>query len=297
MKTASPALIAHLTSGRKQFLIADLYTFTLANGVLLRYATADPYPTPNAGKLVVGADSFDAASIIIERSTIKWEVGVKVDSLRLTVHAKPEHLLNGTSWLQACRQGSLDGAQLRLERLFMPTFGDTSLGTVILFTGRIAELTVGRTSAEIMVNSDLELLNVSVPRDVFQPGCVNTLFDSACGLSKAAFAQLGTVTQLSGNLDIFCNLGQQSDYYSLGTVTFLTGTLAGISATVKKSQPNYLALMGPMVGIPAVGDTFNAYPGCPKTRAACAGIPGLAFFNNLAHFRGFPYVPDPTAIL
>ncbi len=49
-----------------------------------------------------------------------------------------------------------------------------------------------------------------------------------------------------------------------------------------------LVLGYPLQSPPAPGDTFTVYQGCDHTPGACAGK-----FNNLANFRGFPYVPPP----
>ncbi len=45
----------------------------------------------------------------------------------------------------------------------------------------------------------------------------------------------------------------------------------------------------PRVNAPATGDAFTVYQGCDHTMATCK-----AKFNNLANFRGFPFVPPPT---
>lgn len=40
----------------------------------------------------------------------------------------------------------------------------------------------------------------------------------------------------------------------------------------------------------SAGDAFTIYPGCDKQQSTCS-----AKFNNLIHFRGFPYVPENSA--
>ena len=53
------------------------------------------------------------------------------------------------------------------------------------------------------------------------------------------------------------------------------------------SQPSaQVNLVMPMPDVPAAGDGFTVYPGCPKSMRACALI-----FNNLIHFGGAPFVP------
>lgn len=293
MKTAGSTLKSYLNTAQR-LLVADLYTFTLSDATVLRYAMASQdikLATPTVR-------TFDASSVLIKRGSIKTVIGITVDTLQLTVTAALSHLIGSTPWLQAVRQGSLDGATVQVERLFMPTPGDYSLGTYVVFSGRVADISFGRFSADITVNSDLELLNVQMPRNVYQPGCLNTLFDSSCTLSKAAFAVGGTVQSGSDSVTIITNHPQPVGYFASGTLTFVTGALAGVSMGIK-DHPSIgrLIVYTPMTSIPQSSDTFYAYPGCPKTMSACANTgAGAPAFNNLSHFRGFPFVPAPETI-
>lgn len=294
MKAAGTTLKNFLNTAQR-LLVADLYTFTLADSTVLRYAMASQdikLTTPTAR-------TFVASNVLIRRGSIKTVIGVEVDTLQLTVTASLTHLIGSTPWLQAVRQGSLDGAAVLAERLFMPTANDYSLGTFVVFSGRVAGIEFGRFSAAITVNSDLELLNVQMPRNVYQPGCLNTLFDSSCTLSKAAFGVAGTIQAGTDTVNLVTNLAQAVGWFDSGTLTFNSGALAGVSMGIK-SHPSLgrLVTYSPMTATPAPSDTFTAYPGCPKTQAACdntaAGAPA---FNNLSHFRGFPYVPAPETIM
>ena len=46
--------------------------------------------------------------------------------------------------------------------------------------------------------------------------------------------------------------------------------------------------MYPLPFAPMTGDAFTVYAGCDHTQGTCQNR-----FNNLANFRGFPYVPPP----
>ena len=59
----------------------------------------------------------------------------------------------------------------------MATPGDTSAGTVSIFSGRVADVQASRTEAILSVASDLTLLNVMMPRNVYQPARLHALFD------------------------------------------------------------------------------------------------------------------------
>jgi uncharacterized phage protein (TIGR02218 family) len=277
MKTASSALIAHLNSAT-QFLMADLYTLTLNGGFVARYTSAD-------SSLTVGGNTF--ASFLIQRTKIRSTVGLEVDTLDVTLNPGPTDLLSGTQWITAARNGGLDGASLLLEKLYMPTFGDTSLGALVLFSGRVSDVVCGRTAVQLTVKSELELLDVQLPRNFYQSGCGNTLFDAGCGLNKAAYAVNGSATNSSATM-IASVLAQPDGYFALGTITFTSGANAGVTRSVREFANGVFTLSLPLLAPVQHGDSFLAYPGCDKVKETCDGK-----FGNIVHFRGFPYVPDP----
>ena len=160
MKPASAELIALLNSG-EQFMMTDLYTFTLAGGAtVLRYSAA-----PTA---IVANGYLFAAGPKFERSKTKVVIGTQVDELDIKIYPETTDLVGATPFLEAAWQGQFDGALLQLERAFMGGsgngYGDTSAGTVILFSGRISDIDCSRTGIEMKCRSHLELLNIQMPR-------------------------------------------------------------------------------------------------------------------------------------
>lgn len=286
MKPASPALRSIL--GGAQFFMADCYGFTLQDGTVARYTSADADIVDQATGHV-----FSASGPFFERSKVKFQRGVQVDELDLTVTAGPGHLLDGAPWFAALRAGVLDGAELQLDRAFMPRFGDTSAGLLTLFVGRVAEVDVGRTQATIKANTHLELLSLQFPWRLFQPGCARTLYDSGCGLDKAAFAVSATILTGSTTQTIATDLGRGAGWAALGMLVFTSGLLAGKTYGIRSDDgAGHLDPTAPLPIAPAAGDTVTIYPGCDRQQSTCQ-----AKFGNLQHFQGFPYVPAPeTAV-
>jgi uncharacterized phage protein (TIGR02218 family) len=138
------------------------------------------------------------------------------------------------------------------------------------------------------VNSDLELLNIQMPRNLYQPGCIHTLYDSGCTLLKTNFDEFSTVAAGSTLSQINCGLAQATGYFDLGTVTFTSGPNANVVRSVKSYTPGILILSQPLIQACNVGDAFTAFPGCDKLQATCSGK-----FNNLVNFKGFPFIPLP----
>lgn len=278
MKNASPALIA-LLNGSTQFIMADLFTFVLANGTTVRYTSADTDLTV-AGHV--------HASARIKRGQVRLVRGVEVDTLDITLYTTDGETPGGIPFIDSLNLGILDGAHVLLERVFMPAFGDTSAGTVILFAGRVADISFGRTETKLQVKSDLELLNVKMPRNLYQPGCLHTLYDTGCGLTKSAFGLVDTVQSGATATTLRGALSRPDHHFALGTLTFASGQNAGASYTIKSYVSGLFTLVRPALYVPAAGDTYTAYPGCDKTQTKCSGT-----FSNLVRFRGYPYIPAP----
>lgn len=281
MKSASPALVNFLNSSQ-QFYMADLYTLTLNGGFVVRYTSWDQ-------DLVLGANTFK--TFRIERSKIRTVVGVEVDQLDVEIYADALDLLNGVPWFTAIQRGALDSALLKLERIFMPDIGDTSLGSIFLFGGRVSDTNVSRTNATLTIKSELELLDTQLPRNLYQASCIHTLYNNGCALNKAAFAVTGTVTS-SSLTSINTTLNNTTDYFTLGTIKFTSGANNGVTRSVRYQSGGAFVFALPLVSAPTPGDTFVAHPGCNKTKDTCQSK-----FNNVVNFRGFPYVPTPETVL
>jgi uncharacterized phage protein (TIGR02218 family) len=298
MKPASQAL-RDLLAGR-QFWKADLFTFTLADGTVLRYCAGDRDVTSGGSLFPAGGQVgpyFDRSG---SRAKCRWALGVEVDQLAFDV-LPGSATVEGLPFLAACRQGVFDGAELQLDYAYMPSWGDTSAGTVIAFAGRVAEIDAGRSLATFTVNGHLELLNLNLPRNLYMPGCVNTLGDASCGVSLAAFAASGTGVAFGGDAHALAttSLAQPSGYYDLGKLQFTSGANAGLWRSVKSYTYQWdginsvLFFTAPFPQAFGAGDAFTVYPGCDKT----LGVNGCTKFSNTARYRGFPFVPVPeTAV-
>ena len=291
MRTASTQVLNYLnnllSNPDATAYIADCYTFALQTGLVITYTNADVPITLN-GYIYL------ANSILVHGLKYKCTTGLEVDQQKITISAKQTDTLSGGQpFLQAIGQGVLDGAEIQRERVFLNSWSPTDtanpVGSVILFKGRVGTIdSVGRTSAEITVNSDLVLLDIKMPRRIYSPACQHVLYDSGCGLVKSAFGTNGTVGAGSTQTNIFWS-GASSNY-DQGTITFSSGVNNGISATVKGHiTGSYLILAYPLYTAPTAGDSFTAYWGCDHTQSTCHNK-----FNNLPNFLGFPFVPPQT---
>jgi uncharacterized phage protein (TIGR02218 family) len=291
VRAASPVLIAYINALRAepdaQAIVADCYTFTLQTGLILTYTNADLPVTLNGYV-------YAANSVLVDDLKFKCAAGLEVDHQQITVSARATDTVGGVPFLQALRNGVFDGCEIRRERAFLNSWSpaDTAnpIGSVILFKGRIGTIdNIGRTTAQITVNSDLVLLDLQMPRNVYAPACQHVLYDSGCALVKNAFGHAGTVAAGSTGTKINWS-GAVAEKFHQGTILFSSGINAGISATIKSAVAGVsLSLAYPLLNAPGTGDAFTAYWGCDHTQNTCKNK-----FNNLANFRGFPYIPPPT---
>jgi uncharacterized phage protein (TIGR02218 family) len=284
MKEASPALIALLLSGN-QFIMADLYTITLVGGLVLRYSAAPTALFANGYTFALGPK--------FERSKTKVVIGTQVDELEVRIHTEPTDLIGGVPFLQAAWQGQLDGALLQLDRAFMPTYGDTSSGTVVLFAGRISDIDCTRTGIDLQCRSHLELLNIQMPRRLWQASCTHMFGDAMCQFNRSAlqltFAAEPGSTQ--GQIVTSVSLAPVSLYVQ-GTIIGVTGANAASSRTIASMGSGWVDVKLPFLSSVVAGDQFQLLPGCDRTLATCTNV-----FNNAMHFGGFPFIPTPeTAV-
>lgn len=285
MKSASPALIALLNSGA-DFQMADLWTLTLSGGTVVRWSGADVPLVANGNTYGLGP--------AIERGPVSEKRGLEVGTLTMTIIADTSDLINGTPLVPFVRRRGLDGAVVRLDRAFLTDWTQPVIGTINRFSGKITSIDdIAGSSVALTVSSWLVLLNVNMPPNLYQSGCLHTLYDAGCSLNPASFSATGTVSAGATYTAFGSGLMGDAGRYSQGRVVFTSGTNAGVSRAVKYSDAGgNFTLIQALPGLPAVGDTFTAYAGCDLTHGTC-----LSKFNNLNRFKGTPFVPQPETAL
>jgi len=281
MIAISTELQAFLASARS-FVMADLYTIRLSSGQVLRYTDADVM-------INYSGNNYSASGPLIKRTGIRTVRGIEVDTLNITFTAGLQDTVLGEPIIPFIIGRGFDGALIELDRAFMPDWGQPVVGAVPRFVGRVADVDpANREQATLQVKSPLELLDTKVPRGVYQPACLRTVYSADCGVNRALFETVGTV-QAGGNTDrlILSNLVADLGYFDQGVIRFTSGGNAGVARTVRRQTGDGTVTL--ILGLPAVpqpGDQFLIYPGCPRTLDACTNK-----FNNRSRYRGFPYIP------
>lgn len=226
---------------------------------------------------------------IIKRGSLRTVTGVEVDTLALTLLCNSDVTVQGQALPQFASAGGFDGARVELRRHFAANWQSASAGSLHLFAGRVSELpSISGTEVQVSVRSDLELLNVMMPRNLYQAPCAHTLYNAGCSLVAASWTVTGADTGGSTRRSINTNFAQAAGYFDLGTIAFTTGPNAGITRTVRSHASGVIVPSFPFPYTPGIGDAISAKPGCDRLRTTCA-----AKFSNANNFRGFDLIPAP----
>jgi uncharacterized phage protein (TIGR02218 family) len=284
-EVSSGSLIALLNSATALFK-ADLYAITLLNGTVLRYTSAGV-------DAIVNGVTY-SASAVISRGPARVSIGAKVDSMNISISAASTVTVDSVPLMQLIANGGLDGARIRIETAYAAGPNEAWNGSLYVFSGRVSEIqSISRIKAEITIASDSELLNSKVPRNVYQPGCMNTLYDPVCGVAKTSNSTSKTATSTTDTArTTFSFASGLPDQYALGKITCVTGPNANMSRTIKSSTTSSVTVIQPWPFAVQIGNQFTLWKGCDKTKATCESR-----FNNLIRFRGMPFVPAPETIV
>jgi hypothetical protein len=284
VKTCDPALTAHLNANNK-FIMADLYTITGLDGTVMRLTTWDV-------DLKVGANTFLASGPYVARGRTSLTLGLETAELEMAVRASISHLYGTIPFIQAARLGLLNKASVVLERLFMPTPGDTSIPPLLHFAGLISRPLISTIEVSFTVRADTSQLNEKCPKNVMQPACRHLVFDPGCTLDRNVFKKTSSVSGGSTKSKILCGLVDANAWFDLGYVQFTSGPNAGVKRTVRQYIVGEFNFHLPLFFDPVAGNTFDAFPGCDNRMTTCD-----TKFSNLVNFAGHPFIPKAEAAI
>jgi uncharacterized phage protein (TIGR02218 family) len=285
MKNTTSAVInlinAAIAAPDAPIAFAECFTFITTTGTQYTWTNVD-YPVTYNGA------TFLANGPLVQGLKYKGSVGLEVDKQQITIAATPAMEINGAPFLIALRDGAFDGAPVYRDRVFLTAPNGSVVGGVRMFQGRVSTVdNVGRTSATLTVASDLVILDYDMPRNLFSPTCLHTLYDAGCGVIRGTYSANGTAGAGSTSSTILSSVAAAG--HAQGSMVWTSGANANVRSTVKNVVVGQsFNLMYPLPFAPSPGDAFTVAFGCDHTLHTCQ-----ATFNNLANFRGFPYVPPP----
>lgn len=280
----------------KSFIYAECYTITPLTGDPMRFTNAaeDVNVTPTDGS-TTGIVPFYARQVTLSGLKYKTSVGTDVDEQQLKIGYTPGSLnwQGILTFPQAAQLGRLDGAVIRRDRYFAPTWGAPWVFGTVMFAGRVSTLTqVGALSSTISVKSDMVLLNVQAPRALWLAQCIHSWGDTGCGITVSEYTE--NVTVGSGATTTVIPWSGITSAFVMGKIIIegsdnvnrqrtILSVNAGVSAT----------LIYPLDFVPAAGTPVSFYPNCQRLYANCYwGVKGGGTDAIAAeHFMGFPWIP------
>jgi hypothetical protein len=263
----------------------------------------DPEP---AGSQTYAAPSPANGAPLIEIGKRRDVAGTESGELEVTLLCGESATLGGVRLPLAVVQNVLDGASMKVERIFGAGNIDPTMGAMHVFEGPITETDPSSTEVKLKVTDVLDDLQGELPHTHITPPCTNVLFDAQCGLDRTAFTVTGTVSSGATTTSVPTSRTEVDHHFQDGIFTFTSGALNGVSFAIRDFAHTGGAFTPdvPLAQAPAAGDTFAAYPGCPKRKGPPNGVAdGRTYcantdptqgpaFNNLARFRGFPGQPN-----
>lgn len=289
-----PSFLASLRAapGQKQAYVGELFTFALAGGTTLRWTSFDQSLTVAGTTWLAPRDGAP----LITRNRLGVKNTVEVPELEIRLGALDTQLLGGLNIKEQVHNGAFDGARVEIDRVFMPTPGDTQYGYVLLFNGRWSQAIIDAEGVTLTAKGDNVLMNQQAPRNLYQTNCLHAFCDAGCMLAASAYTFTGQTCQSGTNTTgIGWNVpaGFSGYQFTNGKVTMTSGAAAGQVRTVRLGIGRSLVFTYPLYNAPAIGDTFSILMGCGKQQTDCQTrkqANGTAV-NNIQHFRGYPYVP------
>lgn len=308
MKAASTALVALIESGNFDAWVC--YVFALRGGgtyliTNAPFAITDGVTTwPSAGPIEANnggaAGSGPRAHWKVGTDTDTWQINIAPRLVDPVTGAALPDRLGALPFLAGVRAGLMRVADVMVKRAYFdrasfvypaPVAGAVPVGFLTIARGFVGDAQISNGLAIITVMDYRQLLRTQMPRNLYQAGCIHTLYDSGCKLSASDFAKTGTVTSVASRTQFSSNApapGGSGDY-TLGRVTFTSGANAGVTRTIQFwDGVHFIQTVSPFPFNIAVGDAVTLYPGCNKTLAHCTA------FANVVNFGGDPFIPPPT---
>lgn len=302
LRSCPSLLSAALLSG-VQLWRADLFTFTLADGVTVYNWTSFDRDLINEGT------TYSSRNPWLKRS--KWNVTNTMAVQKLTVFLYALNQGNvvpgfgGAANIKTqIHNGLFKGAKFVLSRAFLTAtdlaalpLTSASLGSIDgLFGGTVGGIKLDGVKAEITVKGLTNRLDQQFPRNRYQTSCNHGFCDPGCTLVKATFTQTFAVGSSPAPTSTFIPWASAPGTPSLyigGTFTLTTGNGAGQERDIANATASGLTLTDPLLIVPAATDSFTAFQGCDKTENSGSGR-SCTDRSNTGNFDGYPFVPPPN---
>lgn len=281
MKSLSAPTLAHLQAETTTF--ATFWKITRKDGVVQGF-------TSHVTDVSYSGVTYKAASGILP-TNVQTSSGKGVDNVSIMGIVSSPDIAEADLLV-----GRYDDAKVEV---FILNYEDTTQDRIVLISGFIGEVKLGRKQFEAEVRS-LTQRTAQYVGKACSPLCrVKNLGDAECSVGLGPFTFSGAVSVAIGKSQFRTNsagiVGKPFGYFAYGTLTWTSGLNSGKAVEVRThdtSSPMTLTLAEALAFPPQVGDTFSVVAGCDRTASSCR-----TKFGNIVNFRGEPFIPGADFVL
>lgn len=256
--------------------VAELFDFTLSNGITYYYTT-------HSEVILWNSPAVKYEPLPLNRESISKKINLEVDEVTLNLAGITGDLA------EIAQNNVLDGMEVTIKRvLWNETYASGM--EITLFKGT-ADIAFNRKMMSISCHGGLNSLGIMVPKNKFQEPCNHQLFDVNCGLDESTYKVSSSATLTSTSKFIITDAAispPSAVYYNLGEIRMTSGANLGQRRMVRKVDAPAIYIANALPNLVQSGDTFDIYPGCDLTPETCRDT-----FSNIKQFLGFSYVPQP----
>jgi uncharacterized phage protein (TIGR02218 family) len=153
----------------------------------------------------------------------------------------------------------------------------------IRFRGSVGQCTFDGAQATLNCLPLSRAISRSIPIQLMQRLCTNTLYDGLCQADPDAFRVDRTIVSIVGlTITLDAPTGHPAEYFDGGFIN----SVKDYPATIRKDPGDGTLILMYNPGW-AEGDAIAIFAGCDKRYITC-----VAKFHNGPHFQGFPFMPD-----
>ncbi|ABD45134.1 phage conserved hypothetical BR0599 family protein [Ehrlichia chaffeensis str. Heartland] len=268
MKNIDPELKQHLSS--------EVLTIAYCLQIILQ------------NKKIIGLTNFDQ-NLIIDNITYETTPGLNIDILKYDAisgnSTKIETTINSNIIKEEeILSGLYDFATVKI---FFVNYTNLTQGSAILFHGNIDKIILNNDKFTAEVKSTFNILSRNIG-DLFSSSCRAQFCDNKCKLNKEAFTNIHSITRVVSNQEFECiNLINIDNYYTYGSIVFITGKNSNLTLEIQVHNKSYIKLYTPTPYKISINDRFSIVAGCDKSFTTCSNR-----FNNGKNFRGEPHIPE-----
>ena len=264
MKTVSSTYIANEEARTRKPV--ELYYIYRDGGEEKWYYTSGDVPVTYSGNVYVPAT--------IERDEISFNSDLNVTEVKIKAAFLTDPVIDFIA------QNPVEMLWVVISKLHR---SQSPLEAAILFTGQIKGVKFHGNLGEATVVGFEWYFRQEIPRYRFSPTCNNTLYDTYCGVVKATYTHVVTLSTISSDgltLTSATFAGQADGYFTRGYISF-----SGAYRTITSHTGNTITISYKIIGLTGTS-SITAYAGCDLTKETC-----LSKFNNINNMFAHLFIP------